>query len=262
MALRAIIFDVDGTLAETEEAHRQAFNETFAEWGLPWEWSREDYAELLKVTGGKERIRHFIENWRPERGPEILERIPELHARKTRRYGEIIASGGVPLRPGVERLIGEAKDAGLLVAVATTTSTPNVGALIRATLGREPEEVFDAMACGEEVERKKPAPDLYRLALEKLKIFPGEAVAMEDSANGLKSALRAGVPVVITPSGYTAHEDFTDALAVVSHLGEPDMPYEHISGFGFSAQMVTPELLVRWTEGWGGRPLMKEPPLK
>ncbi len=248
MTLKAIIFDVDGTLAETEEAHRQAFNETFATWGLPWEWSREDYAELLKVTGGKERIRHFIETREPERGAEILERIPELHAQKTRRYGEIIASGDVPLRPGVERLIGEAKDAGLLVAIATTTSTPNVGALIRATMGREPEEIFDALACGEEVEKKKPAPDLYRLALEKLEIFPKEAVAIEDSANGLKSALRAGVQTVITPSSYTTDEDFTNALAVVSHLGEPDMPYEHVAGFGFSGGMITADALRRWID--------------
>jgi HAD superfamily hydrolase (TIGR01509 family) len=254
MALRAIIFDVDGTLAETEEAHRIAFNEEFAAWGLPWEWDRDLYRELLAVTGGKERIRHYIAEYAPPKGEEVLEKVPELHKAKSERYMRMISDGSVLLRPGVARLIDEAKAAGIKVAVATTTSPPNVGALIRATLGREPEEVFDAMACGEEVERKKPAPDIYRLALEKLKIFPGEAVAMEDSANGLKSALRAGVPVVITPSGYTAHEDFTDALAVVSHLGEPDMPYEHIAGFGFSAQMVTPELLARWTEGWGGRP--------
>ena len=253
MVLKAIIFDVDGTLAETEEAHRRAFNETFAEWGLPWAWSREEYADLLKVTGGKERIRHFIDTREPERGEEVAPRIPELHARKTARYGEIIASGEVPLRPGVARLIEEAKAAGIKVGVATTTSTPNVEALIRATLGRPVAEVFDAMACGEEVSAKKPAPDLYRLALEKLGVAPGEAVAIEDSRNGLVSALRAGVPVIITPSGYTADEDFTDALSVVSDLGEPDAPYRHMAGFGFSAQMITPELLARWTEGWGGR---------
>ena len=246
MTLRAIIFDVDGTLAETEEAHRQAFNETFAEWGLPWQWSRELYAELLGVTGGKERLRHFIETHRPERGEEILERIPELHARKTRRYGRIIASGGVPLRPGVERLIGEARRMGLKVGVATTTSTPNVDALIRATLGRPAAEVFDAMACGEEVTEKKPAPDLYELALEKLEVFPAEAVAIEDSANGLKSALAAGVQTVIAPSGYTAGEDFTNALAVVSHLGDPGNPHEHAAGFGFSQEMITAEALKRW----------------
>ncbi len=246
MALLGIIFDVDGTLAETEEAHRRAFNETFAEWGLPWEWSREEYAALLKVTGGKERIRHFIETRQPERGGDILDRIPELHARKTERYGEIIASGSVPLRPGVKRLIGEARFDGLKVGVATTTSTPNVDALTRATLGQPAEEVFDAMACGEEVDAKKPAPDLYRLALEKLEIYPAEAVAIEDSANGLKSALAAGVQAVVTPSGYTADEDFSNALAVVSHLGDPGNPYEHTTGFGFSQQMVTADMLKRW----------------
>ena len=246
MALRAIIFDVDGTLAETEEAHRAAFNDTFAEWGLPWEWDRALYGELLKVTGGQERLRHFIETRAPEKGAEMLARIPELHARKTERYGELIASGSVPLRPGVARLIDEARFDGLRVGVATTTSSPNVEALTRAALGRPATDVFDALACGEEVEKKKPAPDLYKLALERLDAYPAEAVAIEDSANGLKSALAAGIQTVITPSAYTAGEDFSNALAVVSHLGEPDLPYAHTAGFGFSSGMVTAEMLKRW----------------
>jgi HAD superfamily hydrolase (TIGR01509 family) len=262
MALKAIIFDVDGTLAETEEAHRIAFNEEFAAQGLPWEWDKALYKELLAVTGGKERIRHYIEHYKPPKGEEALERVAEIHKAKSARYMRMISDGSVPLRPGVKRLIEEAKAAGLKVGVATTTSTPNVEALIQATLGAPATEVFDAMACGEEVSAKKPAPDLYALALEKLGVAHNEAVAIEDSRNGLVAALRAGVPVIITPSDYTADENFTDALAVISHLGEPDEPYEHIAGFGFSARMVTPELLARWTEGWGGRPLMKEPPLK
>ncbi len=246
MALMAIIFDVDGTLAETEEAHRRAFNETFAEWGLDWRWSREDYARLLKVTGGKERIRHFIDSANPPGGEEMIGRIAELHERKTARYGELIASGEVALRPGVRRLIEQARFDGIKVGVATTTSTPNVESLTRATMGKAAAEVFDAMACGEEVEKKKPAPDLYRLALEKLEVYPAEAVAIEDSRNGLVSALRAGIATVITPSGYTMDEDFTDALAVVSHLGEPDEPYRHIAGFGFSGRMITTDMLRRW----------------
>ncbi len=248
MALKAIIFDVDGTLAETEEAHRIAFNEEFAAWGLPWEWDRDLYRELLAITGGKERIRHYIAEYAPPKGEEILEKVPELHKAKSERYMRMISDGSVPLRPGVARLIEEAKAAGLKVGVATTTSTPNVEALIRATLGRAAAEVFDAMACGEEVERKKPAPDLYRLVLEKLEVFPKEAVAIEDSHNGLKSALRAGVQTVITPSGYTAEEDFTNALAVVSHLGEPDLPYEHVAGFGFSGNMIMADALRRWID--------------
>ncbi len=260
MPLKAIIFDVDGTLAETEEAHRQAFNAEFAAWGLPWEWDRALYKELLAVTGGKERIRHYIEHYDPPKGAEMLEKVPALHKAKSERYMRMIADGSVPLRPGVQRLIEEAKAAGLKVGIATTTSTPNVEALIEATMGRPAAEVFDAMACGEEVTAKKPAPDLYTLALEKLGVAHNEAVAIEDSRNGLVSALRAGVPVVITPSSYTADENFTDALAVVSHLGEPDNPYRHIAGFGFSAEMITPALLDRWIEGWGGRPLMTSPP--
>ena len=246
MALLGIIFDVDGTLAELEEAHRQAFNETFAAWGLPWVWDRALYGALLKTTGGQERIRHFIETHDPERGADILARIPELHAQKTKRYGEIIAEGRVPLRPGVKRLIDEARFNGLKIGIATSTSTPNVDGLTRAVMGRPAEEIFDAMACGEDVESKKPAPDLYRLALEKLEIYPAEAVAIEDSANGLKSALAAGIQAVITPSAYTADEDFSNALAVVSHLGDPGNPYAHTSGFGFSQQMVTADMLKRW----------------
>ena len=260
MTLKAIIFDVDGTLAETEEAHRIAFNEEFAAWGLPWEWDRELYATLLAVTGGRERIRHYIEQYAPPKGDAVIDKVPELHKAKSERYMRMIADGSVPLRPGVARLIDEARQAGLKVGVSTTTSTPNVETLIEATLGRPASEVFDALACGEEVERKKPAPDLYALALDKLGVAHGEAVAVEDSRNGLFSALRAGVPVIITPSSYTAEEDFTDALAVVSHLGEPDMPYEHLSGLGWSQGMITPAMLARWIDGWAGRPLGGAPP--
>ena len=254
MTLKAIIFDVDGTLAETEEAHRIAFNEEFAAWDLPWEWDKALYKELLAVTGGKERIRHYIQEYGAPKGEEVLDRVPELHKEKSERYMRMIADGSVPLRPGVARLIEEAKEAGLKVGIATTTSTPNVEALIQATMGKPAAEVFDAMACGEEVTAKKPAPDLYELALEKLGVAHNEAVAIEDSRNGLMAALRAGVPVVITPSDYTADEDFSDALSVVSHLGEPDMPYEHISGFGWAQSMITPGMLDRWIEGWAGRP--------
>ena len=254
MTLKAIIFDVDGTLAETEEAHRVAFNEEFAAQGLPWEWDRALYKELLRVTGGKERIRHFIEEHASPKGEEALARIPEIHKAKSARYMRMIADGSVPLRPGVARLIAEAKKAGLKVGVATTTSTPNVEALIRATLGRPAVEIFDAMACGEEVSHKKPHPELYELALEKLGVAHDEAVAIEDSRNGLLAALRAGVPAIITPSSYTADEDFTGALSVVSHLGLPDMPYAHISGFGWAQSMITPAMLARWIEGWAGRP--------
>ena len=254
MTLKAIIFDVDGTLAETEEAHREAFNAEFAARGLPWHWDRDLYKKLLSVTGGKERIRHYIETYAPERGEEMLAHIPEIHKAKSERYMRMIADGSVPLRPGVARLIREAKEAGLKVGIATTTSTPNVDALIQATLGRPAAEVFDAMACGEEVTAKKPAPDLYELALARLGVAHNEAMAIEDSRNGLIAALRAGVPVVATPSQYTADEDLSDALSVVSHLGEPDLPYEHISGFGWAQSMITPAMLARWIEGWSGRP--------
>ncbi|MEZ5685428.1 MAG: HAD family hydrolase [Paracoccaceae bacterium] len=208
MDLRALIFDVDGTLAETEEAHRQAFNETFAEAGIDWSWSRDDYRVLLRTTGGKERMRAHREA--VGFGPSDAE-IPALHAAKTARYGQIIAEGGVPLRPGVEGLIRSARKAGLKLAVATTTNRPNVDALISATLGQPADQVFDVIAAGDEVTAKKPAPDVYLLALERLGLRPDHALAFEDSVPGLRSARAAGLKVVVTPSVYTAGEDFSTA---------------------------------------------------
>ncbi|WP_343079467.1 HAD-IA family hydrolase [Ostreiculturibacter nitratireducens] len=219
--LAALVFDVDGTLAETEEAHRRAFNETFPEYGLNWHWSAEDYVRLLKTTGGKERIRAFG----AEIGglPEGLD-IAAMHADKTRRYGEIVASGGLELRAGVADLVKIARAAGLRVAVATTTNRPNVDALCRACWGEPAEAVFHVVAAGDEVARKKPAPDVYALALDRLGVSPDRAIAFEDSRNGVLSARDAGLRVVVTPSTYTAHDDFAGADWVIPSLRRQDLP--------------------------------------
>ncbi|WP_201742182.1 HAD family hydrolase [Mangrovicoccus ximenensis] len=213
--LRALIFDVDGTLAETEEAHRRAFNETFAAAGLCWHWTATDYRRLLKITGGKERMRA----WRDGigSGPDE-DGIAELHRQKTRRYGRIIACGEVPLRPGVAGLLRGARAVGLRLAVATTTARPNVDVLVRAATGRAAGDIFEVIAAGDEVAEKKPAPDVYLLALSRLGLEPGQAVAFEDSRNGLLSARGAGLDVVVTPSAYTAGEDFAGAACVLSDL--------------------------------------------
>jgi HAD superfamily hydrolase (TIGR01509 family) len=209
--LRALIFDVDGTLAETEEAHRRAFNETFAAEGVPWVWDRPTYKVLLRTTGGKERMAAYQRDFAPEGGPLSSERIAALHVRKTARYGEILAEGGLALRPGVADLVARARAAGLALAVATATNRPNVEALCRCCWGAGAQEVFDVVAAGDEVAAKKPAPDVFRLALSRLGLPPEACLAFEDSANGVASARGAGLRVVATPSAYTAEEDFSDA---------------------------------------------------
>lgn len=221
MTLKALIFDVDGTLAETEEAHRAAFNDTFAEAGLDWNWSVEDYTRLLRTTGGKERMKAY----RAEigDGPDD-DTIAQLHKRKTARYAEIVASGGLRLRPGVARLVADARRAGLRVAVATTTNRPNVDALCEACWGEKAEAVFDVIAAGDEVSAKKPAPDVFQLALTRLGLPAESALAFEDSRNGVLSAQGAGLRVVVAPSRYTGQDDFVDAQWVVPDLTALPLP--------------------------------------
>jgi HAD superfamily hydrolase (TIGR01509 family) len=216
MPVRALIFDVDGTLAETEEIHRAAFNVAFAEAGLGWVWTEDLYARLLKVTGGRERIAAYGH----ETG-SLPADIPALHRRKTDIYNEHIRSGGIALRPGVERMIRKAREHGMTLAIATTTSRPNVIGLIAATLGESALEWFASMRTGEDVSRKKPDPEVFKLVLADLGLAAADCVAFEDSANGLRAALAAGIPTIITPSIYTQAEDFSAAARVFKDLDEP-----------------------------------------
>jgi HAD superfamily hydrolase (TIGR01509 family) len=243
MTPAALIFDVDGTLSETEEVHRQAFNETFAAFGLPWHWDRAAYRELLQVTGGKERMASYIATL-PDGGGTAAGRIAELHAAKTRRYTEL--AGALSLRPGVARLIAEARQRDVRLAIATTTSLPNVEALLRVTLGDDAPAAFAVVGAGDVVAAKKPAPDIYRYVLQRLDLRGEDCVAFEDSANGLKSALGAGISTVVTPGVYTDADDFSGALAVLSDLGEPDAPYRHLAGAGVDGRVVTLATLARW----------------
>ncbi|RME17178.1 MAG: HAD family hydrolase [Alphaproteobacteria bacterium] len=214
MTLQALIFDVDGTLAETEEAHRAAFNRTFAAHDLGWHWSMEDYRWLLKTTGGKERMRAWQETLPPGARRLSDDEIAALHKEKTAIYGEILAAGDLALRPGVAELVAVARDAGLRLAIATTTNIPNVAALTRCCWQAEPEEIFDVVAAGDEVRAKKPAPDVFALALDRLSLSPGGCIAFEDSRNGLLSARGAGLATVVTPSIYTDDQDFSEAALV------------------------------------------------
>lgn len=218
MSLEALIFDVDGTLAETEEAHRAAFNEVFDRHGLGWHWSMTDYRALLKTTGGKERMRAFQAEL-PEDARRLSDdEIAALHREKTALYGEIIARGELPLRPGVAALIEAGRAAGLKIAVATTTNLPNVEVLAQASWGCSAAEVFDVIAAGDEVAAKKPAPDVFDLALARLDLPADACIAFEDSLNGLSSAREAGLRVVVTPSIYTNDQDFSGAALVVPDL--------------------------------------------
>lgn len=215
MTLRAIIFDVDGTLAETEEAHREAFNQAFAERGLSWLWDRPLYGQLLKTSGGKERIRAFVQARAPEHlGLGLAALVAALHRRKTEIYTARVAGGGVALRPGIARLAAEARAVGIRLAVATTTTRANVVALIDGATGGAAHDWFETMGCSDDAPVKKPDPQVYALVVERMGLDPRACLAIEDSRNGVRAARAAGIPVVVTRSFYTADDDVTGALAV------------------------------------------------
>lgn len=224
--IACLIFDVDGTLADTEELHRQAFNAAFEQAGWPWHWSRERYRELLAVPGGKERMAAHVAQLPlpPEPRAAMHARIPEVHAAKTALYARAVEEGALRLRPGVERLLHEARDAGLRLAIASTTSAANVAALLQSALGGRGPEWFDVIACGDVVAHKKPAPDVYELVLSTLGLSADEAVAFEDSDAGLRAARAAGLWTVVTPTWWSEDHDHADAQLLLPHLGEPEQP--------------------------------------
>ena len=228
MAIEALIFDVDGTLADTEESHRVAFNLAFERLRLGWVWTPADYRELLKTTGGKERIRAHIETLDVPAAERrrLATMVPAIHAEKTRFYSAFVADGAVPLRDGVARLLDEALAAGCKLAIASTTTAINIDALLQSTLGSGGLEMFSVIACGDQVQAKKPAPDIYRLALQHLGLEAGQAVALEDSSNGLQSAVAAGLWTVVTPTFWTQGSDFGAAGLLLPRLGEPSDPIE------------------------------------
>ena len=232
LKLCALIFDVDGTIAETEETHRQSFNHAFNKVGLNWHWSYELYNELLTVTGGRERIRHYIDHYSPAFSkPDCLsDFIESLHRVKTRKFHEALSSGQIPLRPGVKRLIQELRGISVRLGIATTTTHSNVTTLLETSLDPAAPGWFDVIAAGNVVPRKKPASDVYHYVLQELGEDLGACLVIEDSQNGLRAALGAGLKTVITVSRYTQSHDFSGASLVVDHLGEPDAPATASSG--------------------------------
>jgi HAD superfamily hydrolase (TIGR01509 family) len=220
MPIKAIIFDVDGTLADTEDGHRKSFNKAFAESGLDWNWDVALYDKLLKVTGGKERIKYFVDSFLTGfTKPDDYEGfVKNLHAVKTLHYTNMLGEGRIPLRPGIKRLIHDAHAAGITLAIATTTTPQNVSALLEVGLGKDWKKYFAANGCGDIVPHKKPAPDIYIWVLDKLRLASSDCIALEDSYNGLRSALAAGIKTYVTTNPYTHKQDFTGAAGVLDDL--------------------------------------------
>jgi HAD superfamily hydrolase (TIGR01509 family) len=246
--LKALIFDVDGTLANNEQSgHRVAFNLAFADAGLDWSWDRDTYADLLETFGGKERLLRYLEEYRPEFDPPTgRERfIREVHRQKTRRYQELLNKGSIPLRPGVARLLREAHQAGLRLAIASTTTEINATTLLSNALGEQSLSWFDAFACGDVVAAKKPAPDIFLYALRRLGLTADECIAMEDSDSGLASAMGAGLLTVITVNESTRDQDFPGAAIVLDQLGEPWDGFQVLAGDAEGATLVDVAFLRR-----------------
>lgn len=227
--MSALIFDCDGVLSDTERfGHLPSFNETFREMGLPLYWSEDVYGRKLQIAGGKERMASeltpdFIRASGLPADPDALAaEVARWHKRKTQIYTDMVAAGKLPPRPGVARIIAEAQDAGWKLAVASTSAEASVRAILDNAAGPDRAARFDVVLAGDVVAHKKPAPDIYLLALERLGVEPETVLVIEDSRNGLEAATAAGLRCVVTVNGYTEHEDFSEALLVVSSLGDPD----------------------------------------
>ena len=227
--MTALVFDCDGVLADTERyGHLPAFNQTFREFGLPVQWSAEEYGRRLKIGGGKERMASLITpefvsaTGLPTDPAEQAIEVAKWHKRKTQLYTEMVAAGKLPPRPGIRRIIVAAQDAGWKLGVASTSAEASVHAILEYAIGAERAARFDVFLAGDCVSTKKPAPDIYLLALEKLGVDPAEVLVVEDSRNGLEAGHSAGLRCLITVNGYTEKEDFGEAALVVSSLGEPD----------------------------------------
>jgi HAD superfamily hydrolase (TIGR01509 family) len=234
----ALIFDCDGVLADTErDGHRPAFNQTFEESGLDVRWSEEEYGEKLRIGGGKERMASLLtdEFVRAHDLPSDPDGQRELlagwHRRKTELYKEMVRAGKLPGRPGVARIVGEALNAGWTLAVASTSAEESVRAVLEHVVGEEDAAHF-AVFAGDVVPAKKPDPAIYVLALEELGVGRDDALVIEDSRNGLLAAVGAGLRCVVTVSSYTAEEDMSEAVLVVSSLGDPGMPARVLRGRG------------------------------
>jgi HAD superfamily hydrolase (TIGR01509 family) len=228
MKTRALIFDVDGTLVDTEELHRKAFNQVFVNYNLAWEWTPELYIDLLHHSGGVDRLFAYVQRsgMTASEKAYLTEIVPMLHREKTQLYTELVHDTALKARTGAARLIAEGLGAGLKVALVATSAFADVRGLAQATLGEKIASALDPIVCVDHVAHKKPAPDLYRLAVNQLRIPAEACVAFEDSANGLAAARQASLLTVVTPSRWTASQDFRGADLVLSMLGDVDVPLD------------------------------------
>lgn len=249
---QALIFDVDGTLAETERfGHRVAFNDAFHEAGLNWYWDTELYGELLRIAGGKERIEHFIHHFQPDIPSRFASQsvacwCKTLHEAKNRQYRSLLREGRIRLRPGVSRLLREATQQGWQLGIATTSSLENVLALLDSTLGPEGVKMFDFLSTQDGNLAQKPAPDLYHKALDGLAVDATEAIAIEDSAIGVEAAVAAGIPVVACYNAYSQDQDFRLAVAEIDGFGTTEQPAQTRRGKPPSEGMITVQALTVW----------------
>ncbi len=245
MELKGIIFDVDGTLADTEEFHRQAFNKAFKDFNLDWHWSKQSYHDLLAISGGKERFRICLEQDTELRESieDVSTFIIDLHQCKSEHYRTMLANGHIQLRPGIKRLIAEARAEGIMLGIATSSSEANFQTLIKQTLDTSAETLFAAIVTSDIVTDKKPSPVVYQCALAEMGLTAENCIAIEDTANGNKAAQFAGLPVVITTHAYTRDNDFTGASLVIDHLGDDNLPINVAQGNALGKSAVDVELL-------------------
>ena len=245
MQLSAVLFDLDGTIAETEDLHRRCFNESFKEFNLDWFWDEAIYKELINIGDGKDRIEYFIKRaW-----PEMLEYknlnkyISSIHKVKNEIFKDLIIECEVKPRPGVMRLIDELKKQDVRIAIVSSTTREDLITLFQEGLNMDPNLMFDLVAHGDCTKKKRPSPEIYEWILEKLRFPPQSCVAIEDSLRGVKSAVDADINVLVTPSFYTKDENFNEAKVVVSSLGESNQPFEIIKGNVFGNKIVNFKLL-------------------
>lgn len=257
MDLEALLFDVDGTLADTEgHGHLPAYNQAFRDLELDWKWSRSLYRDLLAQPGGCERISHYVERYKPDLGKHQEQAgsdhaawVKSVHQRKSYRFRERLEAGQVPLREGVERLITQAHEAGMPVAIVTNASRTTLEPFLQFTLGDKLRDCIQAVVSGEQVQRKKPAPDIYSRVCEEIGCDPQACVAIEDSAMGLEAAHAAGVPTVITANADTDARKLGHACLVVDSLGDPDKPVRVMKSPGFALEYVDLPVLRRIQAG-------------
>ncbi|MGB0955875.1 MAG: HAD-IA family hydrolase [Panacagrimonas sp.] len=250
MSLQALLFDVDGTVADTERfGHRPAYNKAFQELDLGFRWSARLYRELLRQEGGKERIRYYVDHYQPDLGVHQADydRHPEawvrmVHQRKSRHFRNYLQRGQVPLRPGIARLLREARRQNLKLALVSNASRDSIQPLMRYGLGDELSAGFDLVVTGDDVKHKKPAPEGYEIAMQRLGLRSDDCIALEDSSMGLRAALAAHLPTVVTVNSNTVGSDFSGAALVVDNLGEPDRATRVISGT-MESRFVTLETL-------------------